>query len=426
MSSSHMDTWPAGPLAPEEAVARCLARTDRCESGVRAWVHLDAESARRAASEVGTSGADAQLAGMPLGIKDTIDVQGMPCERGSLAYRGRRPTRDALVVSRLREAGGIIVGKTVTTELAVVRPGVTRNPWNVSHTPGGSSSGSAAAVAAGMVPAAIGTQTIGSTLRPASYCGVVGYKPSHLRVSLDGVLSMSPIVDSVGIFAASVDIVEAVMRVIDDEPGISAVGWDGHRARSVVVQPTPWWQRAAGPAASAVLAAQENLRSQGFEIVTAVSPDWFDDLLAVHWSVVLAGIAEAARREPMDVQSLLGDEIKDISRKHFDPTGSTMSRGTAALSAYRKRIEELFQGADFLCTPCVTGEAPAGLHWTGDPIFCQPWSALGLPAISIPMGLGPTGLPVSVQIVGRLNSDYDLLEFARELTTDDWRSRALI
>jgi Asp-tRNA(Asn)/Glu-tRNA(Gln) amidotransferase A subunit family amidase len=422
-------TWPTTPLSPVEAVDHSLARIEQCDPGIRAWVHVDAQAARRSAATVEATHAGAPLAGMPLGIKDTIDVRGMPCERGSLAYRGRTPIRDAELVSRLRRAGAIIAGKTVTTELAVVRPGATRNPWDVGHTPGGSSSGSAAAVAAGMVPAAIGTQTIGSTLRPASYCGVIGFKPSHGRVPLDGVLSMSPIVDAAGILAASVDIAEAVMRVLDqgnDAPnptcGVPAAGRGTSRTRSVVIQPTPWWDRAAGPAASAVHAVRERLESRGSAVITATPADWFDDLLAAHWAIVRSGIADAARREPAEVQSKFGDEIASIAREHFDPNGSAAADATRALNGYRERVDELFQGADVLCTPCVTGEAPPGLDWTGDPIFCQPWSALGLPAISIPVGIGPSRLPVSVQLVGRANSDYDLLAFARDIESNGWPS----
>lgn len=420
LSSPYVEEWPTSRLSPVAAVDHCLARIERCEDEVRAWAHVDADEARRAAATMQAADTSSPLGGLPIGIKDTIDVLGMPCERGSLAYEGRMPTRDAELVTRLRDAGAIIVGKTITTELAVVRPGATRNPWNLGHTPGGSSSGSAAAVASGMVPAAIGTQTIGSTLRPASFCGVVGYKPSQERVSLDGVLAMSPMVDSVGILAGSVDIAESVMRALDRGPAGSDPGHGSLPVRSVVLQPTPWWTRAAGASAAAVTALRARLRSRGIDVVEAEPPSWFEDLLAVHWSIVRSGIAEAVRREPPEVRRLFGDEVQDISRTYFDPSGVTSATDTDTLRDYRGQIEYLFDGADYICTPCVTGEAPSGLAWTGDPIFCQPWSALGLPAISIPLGLGPNGLPVGVQIVGRLNNDYELLSFARDIAPGRW------
>lgn len=422
MSSSHVARWPSGRLSPVEAVGRSLARIEQCEGGVHAWTHVDVDGARRSAVETQAAGAESRLDGLPIGIKDTIDVGGMPCERGSLAYQSRIPTRDAELVTRLRDAGATIVGKTVTTELAVVRPGATRNPWDLGHTPGGSSSGSAAAVAAGMVPVAIGTQTIGSTLRPASYCGVVGYKPSVGRLPLDGVLAMSPIVDSVGILAESVDIALAVMRVLDREPGGLGSDHDLSRSESTVFHATPWWGLADRVSVAAIDTTRARLESQGLGVSDAEPPSWFDDLLAAHWSIVRAGIADAARREPAGVQDLFGDEIREISQAYFDPSGETSAAATRALVGYRARIGELFADADYILTPCVTGEAPSGLAWTGDPIFCQPWSALGLPAISIPVGVGKNGLPVGIQIVGKLNRDYELLSFARDLASDTWYS----
>ncbi|MBO9520879.1 MAG: amidase [Nocardioidaceae bacterium] len=396
----------SGPL---ESVRAFRAAVEADESRVRAWSHLDPDDLVRQAELLGTGPGSGPLWGVPVGVKDTVDVAGMPAERGSRAFAGRVPERDAEVVRRLRAAGALIAGKTVTTELAVTYPGPTTNPHDAGRTPGGSSSGSAAAVAAGMVRAALGTQTIASTLRPASFCGVVGFKPTHGRAPLDGILAMSPPVDSIGILGADVATVRAVFEVVADDvrPAAPAPG------RPVVgLLRTPWWDRAETPTRDAVEQTVESLGARGAELRTL---DLDAELLAAipaHWDVVRAGIArrmgEVARHQP----ELLSEELLRIVEAGAAVGAEQERAAYAILAETAATVASRLDGLDVVVGPCAPGVAPRGLAWTGDPVFCQPWSALGFPAISLPLGAGEEGLPVGVQVAALPGRDEELLAFA--------------
>lgn len=413
-------------LSPTQLLDLCRYPINRWESHVQAWQHLDLRQAwNRARDLEDMQPGGLALYGIPVGVKDTIDVAGLPCERGTAACRGRIPDTDAEVCRRLQAAGANIIGKTVTTELAVVRPGPTRNPWNTRHTPGGSSSGSAAAVAASMVPAAIGTQTIGSTLRPASYCGVVGFKPSQGAVPLDGVLAMSPLVDSIGILGVSVAVVDAVYRAVADDVPSSDDGAGAQEAGSVAVLRSPWWPDADRSSRGALAVAAQHADELGFRSEDAAEVPWLENLIADQWQVVYAGIASWVVNDSGAPLDSFGPEIRSIVERNRSTGSDVVDEAEARIVSYRSRVEEIFQGHDFIITPCVTGEAPEGLMSTGSPVFCQPWSALGLPAVALPMGLGPTGLPVGAQVVARAGDDLRLLEFAGQLYRTDFGGVAL-
>ncbi|WP_326640666.1 amidase [Streptosporangium sp. NBC_01755] len=395
-------------------VRRTLAAVEHLEDRVSAWAHLDRSGLLAQADRLGQdnqpSAEQGLLRGLPLGVKDTIDVASMPAERGSAAFAGRRPEHDAEVVRRARAAGALIAGKTVTTELAVTFPGPTTNPHDSARTPGGSSSGSAAAIAAGMVPLALGTQTIASTLRPASFCGVVGFKPTHGRVPIDGALSMSPEVDTIGLLGADATLVSALFSAVADSVrDVSPMP----RHPVVGVLRTPWWHHAEPSSRAAVDDTCDALAETGAQLRQV---DLDAELVAVipaHWDVVRSGIARqmgaVARAQP----ELLSPELRQVVDLGAAIDRRVLEGARRTLRDLATTVADRLGECDVVVTPCVVGEAPRGLTWTGDPIFCQPWSAFGFPAISLPLAVGSAGLPIGVQFVAAPDRDEHLLAFAR-------------
>ena len=399
-----------------EVMRACLARCMAREPDVQAWEHLDAERAMERAEA-----ADARLRektepgplhGVPFAVKDIIDVAGMPTGMGSTIMAGNVPRASAECVVRLEGAGAIAVGKTVTTEFAYYTPGKTRNPWNTAHTPGGSSSGSAAAVACGMVPGALGTQTNGSVVRPAAFCGVVGYKPSFGAVSNSGTLDPWPTLDHTGVFARSVADVALLAGVIA-LPGlhIDADGVPGAAPRLVTLR-SPVWDLAEPSQRESLEACSAKLRAAGASVVQRELPPAFDGAHAAVRTIMAyeAGIhfrvSRKARGSEMSAQLLaLVDEGWG--------TGETEYR--AALTLQHRLREEFARYVapyDAVITPPAPGEAPATREQTGNPAFCSIWSLLGVPAITIPVGLGPGGLPLGLQLVGAYRGDAALLKTA--------------
>ncbi len=407
MTTAPLSGW---SRSPSDNVGRLLDTVDRDEERVRAWTHLDrAALVTLAAEREAEDPRPSPLWGLPVGVKDTIDVAGMPCERGSAVFAGRVPTQDAGVVRRLRAAGALIAGKTVTTELAVTYPGPTTNPHDPTRTPGGSSSGSAAAVAAGMAPIAIGTQTIASTLRPASFCGVVGFKPTHGRVPFDGILSMSPEVDAIGLLGADVDLVAAAFAATADAtreaPPVPS------RPRIGVLR-TPWWDRAEPSSQRALDEAGDLAEATGAVLEHVDLDAVLVPLLEAHWEIVKAGIAEHMSGVAAADPPLLSAELTAVIEAGRTATDASLTAARQVLTDSARGIARHLAGLDALISPCTTGEAPGGLGWTGDPIFCQPWSAVGFPAASLPIATGDHGLPVGVQLVGLPHQDEALLTLA--------------
>jgi Asp-tRNA(Asn)/Glu-tRNA(Gln) amidotransferase A subunit family amidase len=402
-------SWREGD--PHQNLDRFRAALRRSEDQVHAWQHLsDAKQLDAEAERLIRAGRDGTtpLWGLPIGIKDTIDVKGLPAERGSRAFAGRRPERDAEVVRRVRAAGALVAGKTVTTELAVTFPGPTTNPHDRERTPGGSSSGSAAAVACGMVPGALGTQTIASTLRPASFCGVVGFKPTHGRVPLAGILAMSPEVDSIGLIGADVPFVSALFAAVGDQ--VSEVPAPG--TVTVGLLRTPWWELAEADSQRAVEQTAASMAVAGNGVLELSLDSELEAVIDAHWDVVRGGIARTmglmARTEP----DMLSEELLGVVEAGNAVDDARLARARQLLRESAVVVAERFGENDFVVTLCVSGVAPRGLHWTGEPIFCQPWSALGFPAISLPLASGEAGLPIGVQLVARPGQDERLLAFA--------------
>jgi aspartyl-tRNA(Asn)/glutamyl-tRNA(Gln) amidotransferase subunit A len=425
----------AGRLFARELVAFCGERIERMEGHVRAWVRVDLEAARREADRLDDElrrGIDrGPLHGIPIGVKDLVDVAGWPTEAGSPLRRGMIARHDAPLVARLRAGGAILLGKTVTTEFACFDPSPTRNPLNEHRTPGGSSSGSAAAVASGMCLAAIGTQTGGSILRPASFCGVAGFKPTHGRVSLGGVVPISGHLDHAGPIARRVADLEAVFGVLDERRGGSA----GLGAEPSVEEPLddgesgplfrqPRWvafreySRSAATADvdQGFAATLERLRASGAVVAECELPAEF---AAVHRHHRVLMARDAARVHEADFTrqpEAFGPQVASLIREGLEIAAMETQRGDYALALehqreFRAAMHRLLDHDTVALMPSTVSVAP-GVETTGDPRFNSPWSFAGIPAVTIPGGVGEGGMPCGLQLLGQSDSDYRLLRAA--------------
>lgn len=427
------DALASGALDAEDLADACLTVIDQRESEIGAWHYLDQAHVRAQAQALDRwrkSGKPiGPLHGLPVGIKDIIDVHGMPTENGTPLCAGQRPRRDAWLVARLKAAGALIMGKTVTTELAVLHPAGTRNPHDPARTPGGSSSGSAAAVAAGMVPLAIGSQTNGSVIRPASFCGVVGYKPSFGLVPRTGVLTQSPSLDHIGVFARALQDVALIGDVIiGDDAGDPVTRPRPSLQLDMTAASAPplpprfglWPSSAADLAEAPVRLGLEELnQALGAQCTLITLPERFAQIWSWHRAIMLADLAVSFA--PLEARD--ATQLSRTLRAMLEDGRSTSA--TAYIEAERARppvlamLDEVFAACDALIVPAVRGEAPLGLGSTGDPVFCTPWTYLGLPALTLPLLQGDNGMPIGVQLVGRFEDD------GRLLRTANWLVRAL-
>ena len=421
-----------GLLSSEELVQACLDRIRQVEPQVQAWTFLDEEHAlaqARAADERKRSGAViGPLHGVPVGLKDIIDTADMPTENGTVLHKGRTPRDDAAVTAMLRAAGAVILGKTVTTECAYFSPGKTRNPHDPEHTPGGSSSGSAAAVAASMVPLALGSQTAGSTIRPAAFCGVYGFKPTHGLIPRTGILQLSRTLDHVGLFARTIDdlalLAEEVAGYHDRDPDTrprARVPFRQIAAEEPPVEPmfafikTPHWGRVDADAKAAFAELQEVLGERVEEVDLLPSAadawDWHSTILAVE-------MASSFEREWTDGRDRLSPQLRSLIERGREIRAVDYQRALRHLPGVVDSFDELFmERYDAILTPAALGTAPKGLGATGDPVFCTPWTLFGMPAISLPLLKGENGLPLGVQLVGRREFDARLMRTARWLVS---------
>lgn len=388
----------AGTLKAADLVEASLARIAATDGELLAWAMVDGAGARAAAraldDDIRGGAAARPLHGVPIGIKDIVDVAGLPTTNGAPAFAHTHPTRDATLVARLRAAGAVILGKTVATPFAYRDPAATRNPWALDRTPGGSSSGSAAAVAARHVPAAIGTQTIGSILRPSAFCGVVGLKGAHGDVPLEGVLPLAPSLDHPGPIARSVADAALLMSVLAGRP---------------VVVPPRGGPRLVVPAELLELVdpasrehIEELLRSfegAGAVVVRAGLPESVPAVVEAGWTVLAA---EAAAQHTTWFAAH-GDEyapqIAGLVRAGLERTPADVDDAQRVRATFRAALRPWLASFDALLSPVAPGAAPRRGEGTGDPTLCAPWSYAGLPAIAIPTGLDAGGLPLSIQLV---------------------------
>jgi len=419
-----------GVVTSVEFVQACLARVREVDAQVQAWMFLDPEYAlgqARAADEYRMSGQPiGALHGVPVGLKDIIDTADMPTENGSVLHAGRTPSRDASVVSLLRAAGAVIMGKTVTTEFATRTPGKTRNPHDPAHTPGGSSSGSAAAVAAGMVPLALGSQTTGSTIRPASYCGVYGFKPTHGLVPRHGMFQLSRTLDHVGLFARSVEDIALLLEVLaahdERDPDSRPRARVPYREVAAAEPPltpmfafvkTSLWDRVDADAREAFGELVEQLgdRVEEIELVTPAEE-------VLEWQRAIGGaeIAINLRREWDKGRDKLSPALRSRIEAGRDLRAVDYLRALGRIPELNASLVELFeQRFDAILTLPAFGTAPKGLESTGDPAFCALWTLCGMPALNVPLMQGANGLPLGVQLVGARHRDAQLLRTARWL-----------
>jgi Asp-tRNA(Asn)/Glu-tRNA(Gln) amidotransferase A subunit family amidase len=422
-----------GVITSVQLVEACLRRVREADAAIEAWAFLDpgyAIAQARAADELRLTGqAIGPLHGVPVGLKDIIDTADMPTENGSSLCSGRTPSRDAAVVALLRAAGAIILGKTVTTEFATRTPGKTRNPHDPAHTPGGSSSGSAAAVGAGMVPLALGSQTTGSTIRPASFCGVYGFKPTHGLIPRHGMFQLSRSLDHVGLFARTIEdlalLLEAIVGYDERDPDSRPRAAVPYREVAVAEPPlpptfafvrTPWWSQVDDDAKEAFDELIERLgdRVEEIELIGASA-----ETSAWHAAVSGPEIALNLRHEYETARDGLSAALRERIERGRAVGGLDYLAALARIPQLNASFTELFeQRYDAILTPAAAGTAPRGLASTGDPIFCSLWTLCGMPALSVPLMQGANGLPLGVQLVGARHADGRLLRTARWLVDE--------
>jgi Asp-tRNA(Asn)/Glu-tRNA(Gln) amidotransferase A subunit family amidase len=419
-----------GVISSEQMVEACLARIRDVDPQVQAWAFLDGDHAlaqARAADALRLEGMPTgPLHGVPVGIKDIFDTTDMPTEYGSVIHRGRTPSRDATVVSMLRAAGAVIMGKTVTTEFAYFFPGKTRNPHNPEHTPGGSSSGSAAAVAASMVPLALGSQTNGSTIRPAAYCGVIGFKPTHGLISRHRVFPLSRTLDHVGLFARSIDdvalLAEQLIGYDENDPDTrprARIPFFEVAAEEPPLPPmfafikTPIWERVDEDTKEGLTEIIEHLGSQveEVELFPSASEAW-----QWHQNIMSAEMALNLEWEWKNGRDRLSEQLRTLIERGQEVRAIDYQHALTRIHPIHESFVELFeQRYDAILTPAAPSAAPNGLSSTGDPAFCTLWTLCGMPAISLPLLQSINGLPIGVQLVGPRLGDARLLRTARWL-----------
>ncbi len=420
----------SGRLTSKSLVESCLERIDETDATLKAWQWLDREKALKQAAELDsirkfgrTMGA---LHGIPVGLKDIIDTAGIPTERGSGLFAGRRPRRNAFLVDRLRDAGIVVLGKTVTTELAFMNPARTTNPNDHTKTPGGSSSGSAAAVADSQVPLAIGSQTNGSVIRPAAFCGTVGFKPTRGTISTVGVLETCPNLDQMGVFGRTLEDVAALTDAISGYDSRDRKSYPHPKPRllegsrkEVPVEPVFAWFE---PRYFDRLADDAR---QGFEDVIALLggrvdripvPPGFDDMVEIHRRIMEfelnRGLGAKIRQSP----DLVSEAMRSAVDRGRSVTETEYRQALDAKARAERYFDAFFVDYDAVLAPSSQGEAPPiEQGGTGDPVFCTVWTLCGLPALSLPVLTGNSGMPVGLQLIARREQDDRLFRTARWL-----------
>ena len=407
-------------FSAEDVACSFLDRIAQVDGNVQAWTFIDPEQVlqqARAADRYQASGAPlGPLHGVPVGVKDIIDTADMPTECGTVLHAGRRPAKDATVVARLRAAGAVIMGKTVTTELATYFPGKTRNPHDAEHTPGGSSSGSAAAVAAGMVPLAVGTQTNGSVIRPAAFCGVVGFKPSYGLINRDGILRQSPALDQVGVFARTPEDAALLAENLCDAAALprwlEGAGAASQRLPRLAFVKTSIWNRTAFDAREALSGLASRL---GGTVIEVEMPEAAAGAWEWQRIVMEAEIAANYDAEWKQGRDRLSDSLRNQIERGRAVTAVDYQHALERITAVNAAFESVYACCDVILTPAVAGTAPRGLDSTGDPAFCTLWTFCGMPSLTLPLLRGTNGLPLGVQLVAPRYCDAQLLRAARWL-----------
>ncbi len=395
-----------------------LARIASLDGEIQAWAWLRPAEAVRAARlsdcHLRSGGAPGCLQGLPIGVKDIYATAGIPTEMGSAAFAGHIPDESAKAIERLMARGAFVMGKTVTTECAFLSPGKTRNPWNPLHTPGGSSSGSAAAVAAGFVPAALGTQTNGSVIRPAAFCGVVGFKPTQGLIPIEGALTFSHTLDQAGVFTRSVeDAAWLVSALAGEAAGFSSEIVSRCAPPRLAAVRTPVWDQAEEHARQNFCESIQTLRKGGAHVEEVELPEIFGLAHQATRTIMAAEAAFNLEELRLKQSPLLSSTLKDFLAEGRDLRAVVYLQALKTRLNLRDELERFLAKYDAIVTPPAMGEAPATLEQTGNPGFCSIWSLCGVPAMTIPVGFGPRGLPLGLQIVGPRGKDDQALSAAR-------------
>jgi amidase len=374
-------------MSSETALRKSLARIDAREREVRAWTYVAREL---------DQGSAGPLQGLPIGVKDVIDTADMPTEYGSPIYAGHRPKADAACVQRLKQAGAIVLGKTVTTEFAFMQPGPTRNPHDLACTPGGSSSGSAAAVADGMVPVALATQTGGSTIRPAAFCGVFGYKPAFDRFPTAGLKPLAPSLDTIGIIARTLGDLARVSSVLAN----NVVSNEATKAPRFAICRTPYAAEAEPQMRERLDTVARTLARAGAKVRELELPAAFAELNALHRVIMAHETARSMAHEWRTAREKLSTHLATFIERGLSTSEEAVAAARARVAACKEALPALLEDGELILTFSAAGEAPVGLASTGNAVFCRLWTLLGVPCLAIPAGRGERGLPLGVQLVG--------------------------
>lgn len=402
----------AGSLTPEALMEACLDRVAAREGQVNAFAWLDPVQARHAAA----TARPGPLHGLPVGVKDVIDTADMPTQMNSPIWTGWQPRGDAACVAWTRAAGGAVMGKTVTTEFATRHPGPTTNPHNAARTPGGSSSGSAAGVADFFFPLAFGTQTGGSVIRPAAFCGVVGFKPSFGLINRSGMKIMSDSLDTVGVMARSVADCALFAGAVSRRD-LTAPAPDS--APRIGICRSPTWHLAASETQDLLVRMATVLSQAGAAVQDRELPMAFDDLIEAHPLIMNGESAHSIGWEVNTAHDQLSSALRESMDWALEQDMARLDWAAEVFRTTRAGFPAAMEGLDVLITPSAPGEAPEGLGWTGNPGFNFIWTALGVPCVTVPAGTGPNGMPLGIQIVARRGEDRAALAWA------EWVARAI-
>ncbi len=395
-----------GKLTAEALVASCLERIAEREAVVQAWAHIDPDTALKQARALDRQPRRSRLHGIPVGIKDVIDTHDMPTQYGSKIYEGNQPGCDAACVAQIRELGALVLGKTVSTEFATRQPNKTRNPLNPAHTPGGSSSGSAAAVADFMVPIALGTQTSSSIVRPAAYCGVVGYKPSFGLINRAGLKFLSESLDTIGSLTRTIPDAALIVEELSGLTPTSFEGVDKLRPRIGLCR-TPWWNAADDASKANLEQAARTLSGAGAHIADVTLDDSFAALDGIQIELSSYEFNRALTFERTHHADLISPHLLGRIAAGGKVTRQRYEECVTATRQARQRIADKFRDFDILISPSAPGEAP-GIDSTGEPIFGLLWTLLRLPCLTLPCGHGPSGLPLGIQFIAASGQDKAL------------------
>jgi Asp-tRNA(Asn)/Glu-tRNA(Gln) amidotransferase A subunit family amidase len=401
----------AGRLTSEALVTACLDRIAAREPEVGAWHYLDPDATLAAARHRDSSPPSGPLHGIPIAVKDLIDTVDMPTGYGSPIYEGCQPAADASCVALARGAGAIVLGKTVTTEFACFTPGKTANPKNPAHTPGGSSSGSAAAVADGMVPLGFGTQTAGSVIRPASFCGCIAFKPSFGLIPRTGAKTLADSLDTVGVMARNVDDAAFFTGIVAGRPALRDIEMPQSPPR-IGIYRTPMWGEAEPSTIAAMDRACSALERAGAWTAEIIVPVEHQGLTAAQETVMGFEMVRSLAHERIRHSAELSPRLAQMVDAGMAVGAEEYDAAVAETAAARAGLDRFFGPCDAMLVPAAPGEAPQGLGYTGNPVFNRMWTLLGTPCITLPAIWGDNGLPTGVQLVGRVGNDVRLVQAA--------------